>query len=355
MTYYLIYFGFYSFLLALLAGYLFKWKAKVSASRVFLFCSFLVVIVSLYFGFRGEDVGSDTSTYVNNYLTAGSSVSFSSYMAFVRSSGILFYGLFYICAHAIPVSFVFTFFSLLFFISFLLFLSVRFKEELFPLLINLLGLFSIISLNINIIRIGFALSFFFLFLYFNERKKWYGWLFLLLSVLSHVTILIIIIPYFISKWVKSINLYYALWFVALFFAVLHLGLLDLPFVKTQMAASSHFSYYLTNPDHYKTGFRLDFTLFNFLFIVLGYFAYRQKEKPYYFKMYLLISALFLSLYPLTASDRIGLFSWILIPLIILDFSRIDYFKDKKMNHKVYFSAVVIIAFVSIFLIFKKFI
>lgn len=352
MSYFAVYFSFYAALLVLLFLYLFVWKSKIPDRAELIGCAFLIIAISLYFGFRGNSIGSDTDTYISLFSKNKVGNNFKITASNWYSLGIVFYGLFYLSAPFMPAAVLFTLFSLFSLSSYFLLLSADTEHKPFPVLVLILGLFFVIAANINVIRIGLALSFFFLFLYLNNKGKWFSWLLLPVAVLTHLTILLIILPYFISKWLRPIGVYYGLFGVALLFAVFNLGILDVPLIRRVIAASPHFDYYLTNPTHYHTGFRLSFTLFNGLFIVLGYFAYHKKENPFYFRMYLLITALFLSLYGMIASDRIGLFSWFLIPLIVLDFSSIPYFSGIRQRNAVYFSAVVLLAGISCYLIMK---
>ena len=86
---------------------------------------------------------------------------------------------------------------------------------------------------------------------------------------------------------------------------------------------------------YRIGFRPDFVLFNTLFFLLGIYIYKNKleKKERLFvvlKFYVLTSVVFFLSFYFPYSDRMGIISWIFIPLILLEFpdTPIKYFSLK---------------------------
>lgn len=350
MSYALLYYiGYFSLVILSFPYFAFR-KQQTNPVFSFFLGICLILIASFYFGFRDIHTGSDTVNYTNYYYQTFRANSLLDYLKMHHYIDIFFYGLLYYGAKWIPLPVFFTLISILFLTSLVLFASSRNKEALFPLLINVLGLFFVFNLNINIVRSAFALSLFFIFLYFREKKKWIGWLFLIAAVTSHITVLIVVIVYFLSKRVKNINLYYCIFFVALMLAIFNLGFATLPFVKEKIAASEKFNNYLHNMDHYKVGFRLNFTVFNCFFILMGYLTYWRKPKPYYFRMYILLTAIFFLWYGIPYSDRGGVYSWLLIPYIILDFINSSYFKKRNITYWIYYSLILVLGLSSFFLV-----
>ncbi len=346
--YYLFYAG---FLLLLLPYFLFRGQ-KTNRTLSITFSVLLIVVVSCYFGLRGS-YGSDTDNYLASYRNVSQFSFLKDYLAYIGNTDIFFYSIFYLLYPRIPLSIFFCFIPFLFLGSYILLASNWYKEELFPLLVCLVGLFFVFQLGTNIIRSAFALALFFLFLHFREGKRKIAWLFLLLAILSHITILIMVIAYFCSRIIKQTWLYYCIWGIALLLAVSQIGILDIPVIKSTVGDSEKFRVYLKNTFGYRTGFRLDFTLFNFIFVLLGYFAYRRRHTPFYFRMYLLLGSIFLLWYQLPFSDRIGLYSWLFIPFIVTDFSRMNLFKNRHINYWVFYFFTLFLGLISVFLISKS--
>lgn len=79
--------------------------------------------------------------------------------------------------------------------------------------------------------------------------------------------------------------------------------------------------------HYKTGFRIDFTLFSFLPIILFIFFknYIDKEKLIKVKillaLYLLLNSIYQFMSMVAFSDRFAAFSWFILPIVCYEILR----------------------------------
>src|SRR5690606_38193257 len=73
---------------------------------------------------------------------------------------------------------------------------------------------------------------------------------------------------------------------------------------------------------YDTGFKPQFVFFNTIFFILGYLLIKYFKvyiTPFYkrvFFTYTLLSCILFLMFNIPYSDRIGLFSWALIPIIV---------------------------------------
>ena len=88
-------------------------------------------------------------------------------------------------------------------------------------------------------------------------------------------------------------------------------------------------------DSYKIGFRPDFFIFNVFFAIVGFYGYKYYDKKnenlFYkrtYNMYLMLSGVFFLMFNSGYSDRYGIFSWVLIPILVSPF--FDDFKVKNV-------------------------
>ena len=72
---------------------------------------------------------------------------------------------------------------------------------------------------------------------------------------------------------------------------------------------------------YKVGFRQDFFAYNTVFLVL-FILWRRRYNLELIKLYILTSSWFVLCFNIPFSDRWGMYSWILIPLIFITDSRV---------------------------------
>lgn len=290
---------------------------------------FLILFSSLYmllFGFRDKEVGSDTYNYVrifnlvntnnfnqeelNDYLF----IYLSKIIGFVSDNpryilvlvAMIYILLFYIFLRKIP--------SKNKIIIFFVFVSTVFFK----------------NMGINILRQGIAEMFFLLSLMFsmNDKKIKYV-LISIFSFFTHATLIIPIIVYYLSNKIIGIkiNALISVYLIAIVLSYLNwdLNLIidNLPFIDVKYLKYINSEDSLA--DFYETGFKFRFVFFNTIYLSLGYIIikyFNYQVSVFYrriFITYVILSCIYFLMFNIPYSDRIGLFSWCLIPLIVYPF------------------------------------
>lgn len=309
-----------------------------------------LVSATFYFGFRGW-VGTDTPAYIKAYDKAYN-FTYLEYLEEMKGD-FFFYSTAYVLQKIAGIWLFFTLISLSFLFGYYSFVREIKDRYASFVMFGVLGFFFVMSLNSNVIRSAFAFSFFFMFMKMRERKSFWSWVFLALGILSHISTLLAFGGYFLVKKIKNVHFLICLWIIAVVLSIMGIGLKNLPVLSEYITFMERLEYYTAIEDGteiYRTGFRIDFTFFNFMPIVLGYIAYFRREKPFYYPLYLFLSIVFIFAYDIPFSDRIGVFSWLFIPLIIYDFSDMPLFKRYNVNFKIYYLLIVLFTLISMKLI-----
>ena len=290
---------------------------NINKQLIILF-SFLFFLV---FGSRAISVGTDTFRYVALLQSNREfkDIGFNIYVNLIRlisnNERFFLYALSF--AFMLPIC--------------IYFLKIK-NENRIILFFIFVSLFSFKNLGINIMRQGIAVSFFFLSIYFLDKKK--NILSLLLCILSisfQASMIIPVIFYIISTRIKAIIIPIVCFFIASVLAILNF---DFPqFFKTIPLIGS-WSFITNRLDsiinsaervyYYRTGFRFDFFIYNLFFAILGLFAYKKaitifSKYKIYLSVYLFASSIFFLMFKFPFSDRYGILSWIFIPFIFLPY------------------------------------
>jgi hypothetical protein len=125
---------------------------------------------------------------------------------------------------------------------------------------------------------------------------------------------------------KKISVYFwlALYFIALVLSYLDYGILNISPLLVDLLESDKRLIYIEFDDiKYEIGFKPQFAIFNSVFLFLGLYLLKNlkvKEKfRILLKYFMLSSILFFMAFQIPFSDRWGLFSWIVIPIIMGQF------------------------------------
>lgn len=301
-----------------------------------------IICLTIFIGFRPEDIGTDTTSYqIIFYLARSSSINDIINNLKIIGSDPLF-KIILIIGHIIG-----SYTSVLVIISFLtLYWGYRFCERL----CNYLGInysislfccylisFYIFGQQINIIRAGLAAVFllnYYLSVFQSDKKSaiWYG----VIAIGIHFSSIFGILLPLIAKYIKlSKRIYIIGFFVALILAYANFGVLNIPLFSN--IDLDRKGYYLTSEsEKYITGFRTSFALFNSFFAIIFYKYIRQQNSLYqsFFRLYILFSILFFLCFQIPYSDRIGAFSWNIIPFITY-FCASQVFKLKEKKAMIY--------------------
>jgi membrane protein len=185
----------------------------------------------------------------------------------------------------------------------------------------LVTLYSFASFNfeINIIRAGLGTAFWALFtinFYKRDKKTSIAWG--LLAIFTHFSTIIFIAMTIMARYLRyGINKYVISFFVFLlmsFIGISILGFVDFNALNFEKVA--RYTENISNSD-YKTGFRAGFAIFNIAFLAIPFFLRNSLNnlEKYYFRLYVLCSIVFFLWFAIPYSDRIGAFSWFIIPTV----------------------------------------
>lgn len=298
-------------------------------SRYYLLAYIVLVCVVTYFiGMRGQSIGSDTVAYLK-------------YFDYVKY-GEGFVGVERAGAERIEIGFywltkIITYFtdskskylSIIFLIEFIGFTLVlrnkdnQFKQYLFFALVWLSYPF-FYSITLNALRQGLAFVFVIYAIDAKQKNKIYTtYALLLLGMLFHYTTLIYIVCFIALEFKPKYITLFWLWCLSVILAFYGVAEAVSYFVlKHVFKYSSHFVSYL-NPsmnENYAVGFRWHFIAFSALPIAYYFLVRKHDEKNHTQKiiiqLYLLLNIFYLYALGFPYSDRIGLTSWLLIPLMI---------------------------------------
>ncbi|MGL5235572.1 MAG: EpsG family protein [Empedobacter falsenii] len=281
-----------------------------------LFIIIFCFIYSLFFGLRDISIGQDTRAYIRNFNNINNGA-----LSYESASDTILYLLskvsYYIGFNDSSILLILAF---LYLTNLGLFCFKVGQEKTIFLFFSLISFFFFYNLGINILRQGLAVSFFLCgYAFYDNFKK--RNLFFILTILSHISSVILLTTFYFSKYIKT------KYTIIIFFTSIILSFLkfDLKFVIGYIPFFEKFLKYTDEEsyiiDLYKIGFRLDFVIFNLLFLIIGLCIKRFILLDNYlynnlFKTYALMSSIFFLCFNIPFSDRMGIYSWCLIPLIV---------------------------------------
>lgn len=230
--------------------------------------------------------------------------------------------------------------SFLWLLLFSLFLK---KSEIIVAVFTFISMFMFYNLGMNVLRQGIAIPLALIaILTMHNRKIVLGGLVFLLSLFFHKSVIILLFCYMLTKANLKARITITVWVA--FSLLSFLGFLD--FIKDFISVGDDYSHLTTEyaMDKYKTGFRLDFWVFSFLFLVIAWWGVKESKSTkakLVFDMYVYSNIIFIILFSIPYSDRIGLFSWCLIPFIL---SQVIFLRG-EVNFKM---QIVVTAFIFLF-------
>ncbi|SDL77210.1 EpsG family protein [Chryseobacterium taihuense] len=283
--------------------------------------SLFLFLLLLLFGLRGEEVGADTNAYIFQFENVDS-LSPDREVAFYYLTKLL---------HKLVSVQIFLFIIAAFYLgSLYYYIKSRPNINQFLLFFVFFSMFFFKTLGINVVRQGVSLIFFLLAYQAYEKKQLKKSVILIIISLCWHTTTIIAIPlaYFSTRKInlKFLNISY---FSSIVLAFANFGLLTiLPFLSNLNKYDRRIEVYATQETNelYTVGFKPQFVLFNTLFLMLAYFIRKkivskypvteQKKYNSYIIYFTFSSMLFFMAFQIPYSDRIGLLSWIIIPLLM---------------------------------------
>ena len=277
-------------------------------------------IISLFIGLRPVDGRFVDMVNYNSYYYAqqyGKSFSFDA-----DATNYIFDNLFsWLGANYYDITVFFLIIAICYFMGAYKAMKLLFKNHAFLAFVVFLGAFSTLSYATNGIKAGAAASFFLCALGYRE-KKIKAAICLILSLGFHHSMIMPIMAYIISLFLKNSKYYFAFWIFALLMAVLHISGFQEFFAGMSDESSAEY----LNPENEdwggKTGFRLDLVIYSFLPVFIGYmaiFKYKLESKIYSFllNVYLLTNAVWMLCMYAAFTNRIAYLSWLMYPVVTI--------------------------------------
>jgi len=306
-----------------------------------------VVFLIFWSGTRGIRIGTDTINYFNFYYLRGIRIDNLIDFFTTFKTDFLFEVVMYL---TFPFK-SFTFF--LFSISAIFNIALYFFARKFSnygkdgsslmLFLTITCSFSFINMELNIVRNALSITFVLLGLFYVLNKKTkMSVIFFIIAYLFHGTALIPIITIILCNLSSKIELKYfiGLYILAIGLAFIGFGFQSIPFL--QNINSEDFKRLIfTGETKYRIGFRIDFVLYNsfFLFLFIKFSNLKNNKDIFLIKYFIITSIIFFFNFKVPFSDRIGLYSWIAIPILLF-----NTVKNSFPQKKLYISTIVTIGF-----------
>lgn len=279
----------------------------------------LIVIVVLFVGLR-DPMGhwrylGDTSNYTNLFNHFDPSIhknepGFNALMKFCIA--FLNIRLFYVlcaCLYIIPVYIVF---------------RKWFHNYAFYALALYVSMLSFWGYGINGIRNGLASSIFIFGFLFYEKKP-FMFLFMLISVTFHNSMILPLFAFTVSLFYKNTKVYTVIWFSAFLFSLLFGKMIENYSFHSPISAAGRTDHFFANEldgEAVRRGFRIDFIIYSFIPILLGlYYMYRLKFNDKFYMLllntYLITNSVWLLLIRAAYTNRIAYLSWFIMSIIMI--------------------------------------
>ncbi|OBQ54106.1 EpsG family protein [Tamlana sp. s12] len=306
-----------------------------------------VVFLIIFIGTRKYDIGTDTSNYFNFYFIKITTQARSYFEIFtILKSDFLFEVIasfsFWHRNFTIFLLLVAAVMNISLYIFIRKFTDYGKEGSSLILFLTLASSFSFLSMEINIIRNGLSMCFILLALYsILERETMKFIFYFVVAYLLHRTAIIPIVLFLIINYFDRIEVkyYIAFYALAILLSLVGFGFHAIPYLSTLGNEDLQNLSYVGDTT-YKIGFRFDFVLYNTFFLVLFLkFTNWNYRDSFLIKYYILSSSVFFFNFYIPFSDRFGIYSWIVIPLLL--FNTIN---ETFPTKKIYISTLVLIGF-----------
>lgn len=312
-------------------------------------------LVSLIFlvGLRGYNVGTDTGNYYDELWLGEPELNFNSEFMFDLLAIIL---------RGFDLSYTF----FLFLISFLFYVFLygalknytkQFDSNLFFAFFVCISLFFFLSMSINVIRQGVSLSIllFSYTLWVERKSNFWVLFFIFLALAFHLTsiipILIFIFSVFFSRY-KYFNFLVLIYFFVILLSYLNYGFLNISPSFLYFLGEDKRAGYFTEYDYgYQVGFKPHFVIFNTFFLLLSLYIKNKLKGDFlenkYTQLvcyYILSSIILFMVFQLPFSDRWGLFSWIVIPFLVIPLFYSPFVKGNIKIHYIFMFITIYLGF-----------
>lgn len=321
------------FFMVILCSFLSYRELRTTYSHNLLFSIFIWLFVGLYIGFAPVPWGSggDRELYAKNFININ---------AIENSNEIS--EAFFFCYQKIS-SYIFNYKQWLILTSliytFNVFMFSRLVNLKYPFLLLLMFYSSLFfyGYGVNTIRAGFAASFLLVALSFYDRI-FYCFLFLLIAVNCHFSMIIPAMAMILSRYLGKTKLYLYLWILSIPLSALMGHFFENLFAS--FSSDTRVSYLSVDEDsiHYNVDFRIDFILYSCVPVIIGYYYIIRKgiKDRFYsilYNTYILANCFWILVIRANFSDRFGYLSWFIYPAVLI-YPALKYQLWDRQNEKV---------------------
>ena len=314
---------------------------------------FPLISLILLVGFRGYDVGTDTGNYLNILWYESLEIDFNGDFLFGLIASVLrFFDLNFSC-FLLLISFLFYIFT---------YKSLKnytdiYESNVLSTLFACISFFFYLSMSINIIRQGVSLSVLLLAysLWVGKKNNIIILFLILLALAFHLTsiipILLFISSVAINKF-RTLNLLILIYFLSIILSYFNYGFLNFSSVFLDFLGDDrHAGYFSEESSDYIIGFKPQFVIFNTFFLFVSLYIRSKLSDSHLLSQYnilvsyyIIASVVFFMAFQLHFSDRWGLFSWSVIPLLISPLFYSPFVKEKIKIHYVLMLILIYIGF-----------
>lgn len=288
----------------------------------------IVVFLTLYIGGRNPFAAAfqDTQAYTLWYnKKLGQAFTWD----WTKSNFLYDNLMFWMSSVRVPVSFFYVFIALLYFGGIWLCCKKLFPNDTIASFVVYLAAFSTYSYSVNGIKAGAAAAFFLVAIAMRkEKRKLWVAVFLFLSLGFHHSMLMPIAAFLICWICKNPKPYMVFWVVCFVMAALHVSFFQDLFVSIGEDVDDKIvGYFRQGTKGYIKrdffgGFRIDFILYSFIPILVGWIAVFKKNiksSSYLFllNLYTFINAIWMLCMYASFTNRIAYLSWSLYPIVLI--------------------------------------
>lgn len=312
--YYLVYLIFVT-IATLIVGNAYNSKLEVSSKQEnHLFSVLTLVCITLYIGLRPisayfddmvgyVDVWEVWDENVFEFSLERENFLFDNLRAFMSTAGI-------------PVEAFFMLIAIIYFVSTYIACRKLFPNDTLFAFLVFLAAFSTFSYGTNGIKAGSAASLFLVALAYRDNLK----VSIPMAIIAcgfHHSMIMVLCSYLIVLIVKNRKIFFYAWVFSFIIAALHITFFQQIFAG--MADEGGQAYL---DDLYGSGFRIDFILYSFAPVVMGYYVIFVKginSKMYstILNLYLLTNSIWMLCMYASFTNRIAYLSWFLYPFVLI--------------------------------------
>lgn len=188
-----------------------------------------------------------------------------------------------------------------------------------------LAAFSTYTFSINGIKAGAAASLFVIALALRDSgKKYIPLAFLLLSIGFHHSMRVPVVAYFVCLLIKKPKLYTYFWIICFIISALHITYFQNFFAN--LGDDKAMGYLAAENAFIRTdiagGFRIDFILYSFMPILVGWYAiYKRKinstKYEFLLNLYTFVNSIWMLCIYASFTNRIAYLSWLMYPYVLI--------------------------------------